>query len=110
MAPIMASAVVQSDEFQKSLVSLRGKYPHIDEEVDDLQELLRFDYQLPPIPVSKDLENVFAIRLDYPALGERGLGLFLVTYHSTPANPNPASPYKMITMLTIELRTKRTVT
>ena len=106
MAPMMASNVVEDDTFQQSVDALRGQYPHIDSALTDLRELLRCDYQLPQIAVSKG-QNVYAVRMDYPALGANGVALFLVTYHATPARPGPGTPYKTITMLTISPRLRR---
>jgi len=109
LAAVRTPALVESSGFKEAKRALAGEYREIDRVVSDLEDLIRCDYLLPAIQVdAKEMPNVYAIRMDYPPLGERGIGLFLVTYHATPRTPvHPVRPYRTFTMLTIEERQRR---
>ena len=108
MAPIRSPVLNRIDHFTESLAALSSEYPQIEETIKELEELIRCDFLLPEIPVSAtEIPNVYAIRMDYPPLGERGIGHFLITYHATQPTPSPALPYYTITMLTIQAQTSR---
>ncbi len=106
--PIAASSTEESSVFAAAAEDLQKAYPEVREEIDKLQELLRCGYVLPQIPIQPDtFPNVYAVRMDYPPLGERGVALFLVTYHATSPAPSLTVPYQTITMLTIQKRAGR---
>ena len=105
MGAVRASQCVREAQFVTDLRALQSKYPKVDAAIDEFCETLVLDYELPRMLVSpKTLPNVYAHRIDYPPLGEAGLGRFLVTYHATDPAPSPKTPYRTFTLLTISER------
>ena len=99
------SVVERAPTFEADVAGLRDEYPAIDGPVNDLDEFLRLDYDLPEITVDPSAApNVYAVKLDYPPQGAGGRSRFLVTYHATDAQPSPVTPYRTFTLLTITER------
>ena len=99
------SVAHRAETFNADLKALQGKYPAVDEEVQNLEEFLKLDYVVPEIRVDPEsAPNVYSIKLDYRLLGAAGRSRFLVIYHATDPEPSPQTPYRTFTMLTITER------
>lgn len=107
MAPVRASEVHTALSFDAAVAALRPRYPSIDDEIDELSEVLRFDYMPPEIPIDpEERPGQYTINMDYPPLGADGRGRFQVTYHSTEREASWTTPYRTVTLLSIDDRSE----
>lgn len=102
MTPVWGARVARSGIFNSDLKALHKRYPKIGAVIDRWIDDLRLGYTLPEFLVDPQYPHVYAIRVDYPPLDARGLGLFLVTYHAT--DPKPPSMREPTRILTINER------
>ena len=99
-----APVVVRDETFKKDLAKLLTKYPELDKAIQENEYLLGLNYPLPHMPADTSSPKVYAVRIDYPPMGSRGIGRFLMTYHATDLTPHMQIPLQTFTLLTIAER------